>query len=130
MRIELSEVSSVSEPDPTRHFKTDHLRRDLARRTLSGGLVSVGSQGSSFVMQLGFIAVLARLLTPADFGLVAMITAVVRLFGLLRDLDLSAATVQRENLDHDQVRTLFWINVAFSLGLGALRQTFTGRRSA
>ena len=120
MRIELSEVSSVSELDPTRHFKTDHLRGDLARRTLSGGLVSVGSQGLSFVMQLGFIAVLARLLTPADFGLVAMVTAVVRLFGLLRDMGLSAATVQREKLDHDQVSTLFWINVAFSLGLSAL----------
>ena len=60
---------------------------------------------------------LARLLTPADFGLVAMVSTVTGLGQAFADLGLSEATIQRKEISHNQVSALFWINVAIGLGL-------------
>ena len=59
--------------------------------------------------------VLARLLAPEDFGLVAMVAGIVGFVGRLTDMGLTSATVQREKLSNQQVSNLFWING--SLGL-------------
>lgn len=99
------------------HFRTDHLMADLKGRSVRGGAVTMAAQGAKFVLQLGSTAILARLLTPADFGLVAMVTAVTGFVALFKDAGLSMATVQREHVTHDQVSTLFWINVALSAAL-------------
>jgi len=82
-----------------------------------GGLVTLTSQGAQFLIQSVSTIVLARLLTPADFGLVAMVTAITGLAVGFADLGLSEATIQRKDITHDQVSVLFWINVAVGLGL-------------
>jgi O-antigen/teichoic acid export membrane protein len=79
--------------------------------------VTLASQAARFVLQLGSTVVLARLLTPADFGLVAMVTAITGLAAAFQDLGLSEATIQRQEINHQQVSTLFWINAAVGLGL-------------
>lgn len=56
-------------------------------------------------------AVLAWLLLPQDFGLVAMAAVVVGVVHLLRDFGTAAAVVQRPDLDHHALSTLFWTNV-------------------
>ncbi|NIQ13803.1 MAG: oligosaccharide flippase family protein [Candidatus Dadabacteria bacterium] len=61
------------------------------------------------------VIVLARLLTPVDFGLVAMVTSLYMILGDIGILGLSDATVQREKINHDQISTLFWINVSVCL---------------
>ena len=99
----------------TNHFDTEHLKGDLKRRSVRGGAFTMGAQGSKFFLQLGSTIILARLLTPADFGLVAMVTAVTGFAMMFKDLGLSMATVQREQITHAQVSTLFWINVALSV---------------
>jgi O-antigen/teichoic acid export membrane protein len=101
-------------------FSTEHLRADLKGRSIRGGVLTLTSQGAQFVMQSIATVVLARLLTPADFGLVAMVTAITGLGQAFADLGLSEATIQRPEISHDQVSTLFWINVAIGLGLTAL----------
>ena len=101
--------------DPDAHFRTDHLLADLKGRTVRGGAVTLGAQAVKFVLQLVSTAVLARLLTPNDFGLIAMVAAFTGFVSLFNDLGLSMATVQRQHITHDQVSTLFWINVALSL---------------
>jgi Polysaccharide biosynthesis protein len=107
----------VGGSDPNdRHFRTDHLLANLKGRTISSGFVTIAAQGAKFVLTLASIVVLARLLTPQDFGLVAMVTAVTNLLFVLRDAGLSTATVQREGITHAQVSNLFWVNVV----LGAL----------
>ena len=58
--------------------------------------------------------VLARLLTPRDFGLFAMVTAVIGYLRVFKDAGLSTATVQREDITQAQVSNLFWINVGLS----------------
>lgn len=105
---------------PSDPFSTAHLMGDLKGRSVRGGAVTMAAQGAKFALQLGSTAVLARLLTPADFGLIAMVTAVTGFVAMFKDAGLSMATVQRESITHDQVSTLFWINVVLSIGLVAV----------
>jgi PST family polysaccharide transporter len=101
------------------HFATDHLLADLKRRTISSGSVTISAQAAKFLLSLGSTMILARLLTPRDFGLVAMVTTVVSFLRVFKDAGLSIATVQRERITQAQVSNLFWINVGVSC-LGGL----------
>lgn len=97
-----------------RYFDTAHLTRDLRARSVRGGVITVASQGAKFALQIASTIILARLLLPADFGLIAMVTAVIGFVALFKDAGLSMATVQKAEITHEQVSTLFWINVALS----------------
>lgn len=85
--------------------------KDLKERAIRGGFAKVCAQGAGFVLRVGSLMVLARLLDPKDFGLVGMVTALTGIFVLFRDFGLSAATVQRVSVTGDQISTLFWINI-------------------
>jgi PST family polysaccharide transporter len=98
-------------------LSAEHLHTDLKGRAVRGGLLTLTSQGAAFVLASGMTVVLARLLTPSDFGLVAMVTAITGLGQAFADLGLSEATIQRQDISHEQVSALFWINVAIGLGL-------------
>jgi PST family polysaccharide transporter len=98
-------------------LSTEHLHTDLKGRSVRGGVLTLTSQGSQFMIQSISTVVLARLLTPADFGLVAMVTAIIQLAISFADFGLSEATIQRDEISHDQVSTLFWINVAIGFAL-------------
>ena len=106
-----------TQPELLDGLSTDHLQSDLRGRSVRGGLLSVTSQGAQFLIQSIATVVLARLLTPADFGLVAMVSTITGLGQAFADLGLSEATIQRKEISHDQVSMLFWINVAIGLGL-------------
>jgi polysaccharide transporter, PST family len=60
---------------------------------------------------------LARLLTPADFGLIAMVASCVGIFGVLQDLGLNQAIIQRSVISRAQLSALFWLSVGSSLVL-------------
>ncbi len=109
---------SLREPIADR-FDTANLTKDLARRTIRGGAVTLTAQGAKFVLRMGSMAVLARLLTPADFGVIAMVTVITGFVEMFKDAGLSTATVQRATITHAQISTLFWINVALSVGVTA-----------
>ena len=48
---------------------------------------------------------------------VAMVTAVTGFIVLFKDLGLSTATVQRAEVSHEQVSTLFWVNAGLSAAI-------------
>ncbi len=96
------------------YFGTSHLKADLKGRFVRGTAVTTLGQAARFVIQTGSTVVLARLLSPNDYGLVAMVTAVTGFIMIFRDLGLSTATVQKAQINHQQISTLFWINVAIS----------------
>jgi O-antigen/teichoic acid export membrane protein len=98
-------------------LRTEHLRADLTRRSVRGGVLTITSQAFQFLFSTISTIVLARLLLPADFGLVAMVTAVTGLAQGFADLGLSEATIQRDDITQEQVNTLFWINVSIGLAL-------------
>ena len=96
------------------YFNTEHLKADLKGRSVRGGAVTMAAQVSKFILQMGSTVVLARLLAPEDYGLIGMVTVVIGFAGLFKDLGLSTATIQKAEINHKQVSTLFWINLAIS----------------
>lgn len=66
---------------------------------------------------MGATVILARLLTPRDYGLIGMVTVVTGFLAMFKDIGLSQATVQRAELSHEQTSNLFWINVAVSAAI-------------
>lgn len=96
-------------------LRTDDLQRDLPRRSIrSGAAVLIGQVAT---VGLGFVsaAVLARLLSPEDYGLIAMASAFVALITTFSDMGLAQATVQRTGVTDEQVNALFWLNVGLGL---------------
>jgi PST family polysaccharide transporter len=97
-----------------RALNTDHLDKDLGHRAVRGGIVAIIAQPIRILIQFVATAVLARLLVPEDFGLVAMAMVVISFMGLFSELGLTSATVQRSQIDQDTVSGLFFI----TLGIG------------
>ncbi len=86
------------------------LRRSVGR----GAVATAVAQGVQVALQVASVLVLSRLLVPEDFGIVAMCAPVVALLGMLQDLGLVQATVQRKGLVRAEVNFLFWVSVAAS----------------
>lgn len=92
----------------------------LLRRSVHALQWSVlGELGVRVLGPLTFI-VLARVLVPADFGVVAAATVMVSLAQVLCELGLAKALIQRADRVAEAATTAFWMNVAFGLGLMAL----------
>jgi len=90
---------------------TGTVRQNLKRKSVRGVLFMVSGGGADFVIRLVSTFLLARLLSPSDFGLIAMILSVTAIAEQFSELGLSTATIQRRELNHQQVTNLFWINV-------------------
>ena len=94
--------------------------KDLKEKTLRGGLVAISAQAVKFVLRTGSLVVLARLLTPKDFGLVGMVTAVTGVLAIFKDAGFSIITVQRTTITDEQISTLFWLNMLVGVVLFGL----------
>ena len=99
-------------------LRTDHLLSDLKNRTVASGVVTLTSQAAQFLLSLGSVMILARLLSPEDYGLVAMVTSATAFLRVFKDAGLATATVQTETITHAQVSNLFWINALLSGAVG------------
>lgn len=76
-----------------------------------GSLLLLGAQGSKALTLLLGVTILSRLLTPADFGYVAVAITIVGIGEILRDMGLSATAITQPDLTESQRRVLFWANV-------------------
>lgn len=92
--------------------------RDLKNRAIRGGMANICKQMISFALKFGSTAVLARLLGPKEFGLVAMVTVFTGVYNLFTTVGLSSAAVQRATITEEQISTLFWINILAGIILG------------
>jgi len=90
---------------------------ELSRRGLNWSFVLLPGR---YVLSMASTAVLARLLSPADYGLLAMVATITVMAQAISDFGLSWATVQRERLDRNQIDALFLVNCAFGLFLTGL----------
>ena len=95
---------------------SDGLRRRVVRAV---GATSVGS-GLAKLISLTSTLVLVRLLTPQDFGLMAMATTVTGLIGFFNEIGLGAAIVQRTNVRQDEMNGCFGIAILASVLLSLL----------
>lgn len=96
-------------------FDAEHIRIDLKGRSVRGGAVTLTSSMASVIIHMASVVIMARLLTPEDFGVIAMVTAVTAFAGLFKELGLSSATIQKDKINHGQVSTLFWINTGVGI---------------
>ncbi|GAA1687096.1 lipopolysaccharide biosynthesis protein [Microbacterium sediminicola] len=80
-------------------------------------LLALSGQWGRYALQLLALVVFSRLLTPADFGLVAMVTAVVGIAYVVGDFGLSLAALQAKELTRGQRSNLFWWNAAIGIAV-------------
>jgi PST family polysaccharide transporter len=100
-------------PNPKEQiFNADHLKTGMKERAVKSAGITLAAQGIKLILQLGSIAILARLLQPSDFGLIAMVTVFTGLALQFMEGGLSMATIQRDQITHAQVSNLFWVNGA------------------
>jgi O-antigen/teichoic acid export membrane protein len=85
---------------------------DVGAKARRGAMWSAVQIVTRNVVSIGVTAVLARLLVPADYGLIGMVTTLTALLLVFSDMGLSWATVQRRDLNNAQVSSLFWVNIA------------------
>lgn len=72
------------------------------------------------VLQLFHLAILARLLAPADFGLMAIVVAIMMFLQIFSDFGISNAIIHYQNITLTQLSSLYWLNVLVSIVLALL----------
>ncbi|WP_258070981.1 lipopolysaccharide biosynthesis protein [Pseudoclavibacter sp. RFBG4] len=89
--------------------------RRLGDRAARGGLHTGLGQISRVFLQMASVVVLARLLDARDYGLIAMVLAIVGVGEIFRELGLSGAVIQAHTLSRAQRDNLFWISAGAGL---------------
>jgi O-antigen/teichoic acid export membrane protein len=102
------------------YFRTDDLHANLGRRTARGGLYTIATMALNFFVVATSTIWLTRQLSPADYGLYTMIIVIINFSTHFVDLGLSRAVVQNPEINHEQVSTLFWINLAIAILIALL----------
>ena len=112
--------------DADRYFEENKPYSGLGKASLRSGVTVVAARGVNIFVQLASTVLLARLLSPHDFGLVAMVMALVGFAPMLIDLGTSEAAAQKTHISRTEVSTLFWLNVAIGAGSAALLALSSG----
>jgi O-antigen/teichoic acid export membrane protein len=93
---------------------------DLRGSAVRSAGITVTAQVVLFVMQIASTMVLARLLTPDDFGVVTMVTTFSLLLLSFGQNGFNEAVLQRDDIDHFLASNMFWIDVALGFLLALL----------
>lgn len=91
------------------------------RKKISSGIFYIAlSKYSSIVVSIIIGAVLARLLTPAEYGMVAIVSVFLAFFNLLSNFGLAPAIVQNKTLTKDEISSIFSFSILFGLILAII----------
>jgi O-antigen/teichoic acid export membrane protein len=66
---------------------------------------------SNLILQIVFTAILARLLTPADFGLVVMALLFIRFVKMMTQIGFGTAIIQSQDITQAQISAIFLIQI-------------------
>lgn len=83
-------------------------------------------QGYKIILQLLSMGILARLLPPSDYGLIAMAWTAANFASLLRDLGTTSALIQKKELTEQIKSTIFWMQMGLGLFLCIILLVFSG----
>lgn len=89
----------------------------LKQKTFSAVRWTTFSMLSKAVLMLLQMAVLARLLTPSDFGLMALVAAVIAFAQIFSDMGISNAIIHHQKISQESLSSLYWVNVLASVVL-------------
>lgn len=103
---------------PNEIFCSDHIDRNLDVKSVRNGTITMSAQIVLFLLNIARMIVLARILTPKDFGLIGMVTVFTTFAVIFRDAGLPVATIQKKIITPNQINSLFWVNFLISLIFG------------
>ena len=126
MRDHKNNESRPLKRDVDRYFGENKAYAGLGRASVRGGMILVAGRGVNVLVQLASTILLARILSPHDFGLVAMVTALVMFAPILVDLGTTDASVQKAHITHQEISALFWLNVTIGTLLTILFAASSG----
>ena len=92
----------------------------IRKNIFSGIFYTALSRYSNVLVSILISAVLARLLTPNEFGIVALIAVFTSFFNLLSNLGIAPAIVQNKSLTEEDISSIFSFSIAISLFLSAI----------
>ncbi|QEO10259.1 lipopolysaccharide biosynthesis protein [Protaetiibacter larvae] len=93
---------------------------DLARKATRGTAVTAGGLWMKTLVQMASTVLLARLLAPSDFGLLAMVTAVVGAADLMRDFGLTGAVIQARAIGERGWASIMWLSLLLGTGFSVI----------
>lgn len=88
---------------------------ELKRKTISGVFWSLGQQFSIKIVGFTITILLARILTPAEFGLIAMLSVFISVGNVLMDSGLTSSLIRTKGADQQDYATVFYVNLAGSV---------------
>src|SRR5438105_11852549 len=91
--------------------------RELRRLAVRGAAATVSAAALALAAQVVSTVILARMLTPPDFGVVTMVTTFSMLLMSFGPNGLNEVVIQRDDIDRFQASNLFWVNCAVGLTL-------------
>jgi PST family polysaccharide transporter len=103
-----------------RHFGTERLRTDLRHHSVRSGFVAAGGRVLQILLQIGSVMVLARILTPGDFGVLAMVLPVTILVNTVANQGLQTTIIHRSELNQPDASALFWLAIRVNFGVAIL----------
>jgi O-antigen/teichoic acid export membrane protein len=101
-------------------FGTDAVRADLRGHSVRSGVIAVSARVGQALLQLGAVVILARILTPADFGVIAYVVPLAVLLLTVANGALQSAVIHREQLDQAQASRLFGQAAVINFAMSAL----------
>src|SRR5215831_3800675 len=93
----------------------DPSREELSTRVETGLRWKVASEATILVTRMAVAVILARLLTPSDFGIAGMVLVLTAFVISFADAGMGNALVQRRTLSEDDRSTMFWASCAVGL---------------
>ena len=86
-----------------------------SKQVISGLFWRFAERWSAQIMSFVVSIILARLLTPSDYGLIGLITVFISISLVFAQSGLGQALVQRKEMDNEEFSTVFYFSLAFSV---------------
>jgi teichuronic acid exporter len=112
--------------EPSAHGPPARSKDELDRSLVSGIAWIGGMRSVTMTVQWVAALLVVRLLTPADYGLVAMAGAYLGLVQMFSEFGLGAAVIQRRNLSESQIARIGGVSILASVALAALSVAVSG----
>lgn len=99
---------------------TSTQKHSMGRLALRGGFITAAAQVLKIIIQFLSVVVLARLLIPEDFGLIASVSPIAAFVGLFQNLGLQQAVIQRKEISEHQLNQVFWASTFIGIACTAV----------
>ena len=98
--------------------------KNLTAKTIHGVSWNLVATVSNTILQIGYTAIMARLLSPSDFGLMAMAMVVIKFGDYFSKMGMAQTLVQKPDLSNDDIRSVFTTSIMMGLIFSALMFVF------